>query len=143
MISEKSNRILLWFNLILLIVITSAVVTFIVMKSTDRRKAADTGVINSMDLLRNELNLTDDQYKKALMENDRTVRTYNLILDMICETNVSMIEELAREQSNPEVLDSLVNKIGVLSTSLRRHTTDYFMNLKSICNEVISGMTPE
>lgn len=133
MIPEKSNRILLWFNLILLIVITSAVVTFLVIRAADNRADDETGMINSMDLLRKELDLTNDQYSKVLVENDRTVRTYNLVLDMMCETNVAMIEELAREDSDPEVLDSLARKIGVLSTSLRRHTTDYFMNLKDIC----------
>jgi hypothetical protein len=135
MIPEKSNRILLWFNMIILLVITSAVVTFFVMKSSGEKAKKDTGVINSMDLLRKELNLTDDQYRKVLVENDRTIRTYNLVLDMMCETNVSMIEELAKENSDPAVLDSLARKVGFLSTSLRRHTTDYFINLKSICDE--------
>lgn len=135
MIPEKTNRILLWFNLILLIVIISASVTFLVMKTSDNKASDDTAVINSMDLLRKELKLSGDQYKKVLVENDRTVRTYNLVLDMMCETNVAMLEELSRHDSDPEVLDSLARKIGVLSTSLRRHTTDYFVNLKRICNE--------
>jgi hypothetical protein len=135
MIPEKSNRILLWFNLILLLVIISAVSTFFVMKASDKKADDTSGVINSMDLLRKELNLSKEQYKKVLVENDRTVRTYNIVLDMMCETNVAMIEELAKKDSDPEVLDSLARKIGTLSTSLRRHTTDYFMNLKSICDE--------
>ncbi|MEZ5021241.1 MAG: hypothetical protein R2756_14195 [Bacteroidales bacterium] len=135
MIPEKSNRILLWFNLIILMVIISAVGTFFVMKSSEKKADDSSGVINSMDLLRKELNLTNDQYKKVLVENDRTVRTYNLVLDMMCETNVAMIEELSREDSDPQVLDSLARKIGTLSTSLRRHTTDYFINLKGICDE--------
>lgn len=125
----------MWLNLILLIVIISASATFLVMKTSDNQTSDDAGVINSMDLLRKELKLSGDQYKKVLVENDRTVRTYNLVLDMICETNVAMIEELSRQDSDPAVLDSLARKIGVLSTSLRRHTTDYFMNLKSICTE--------
>lgn len=135
MIPEKTNRILLWLNLVLLLVITSAAVTFFVMKSTNEKSRADTGVINSMDLLREELGLTDAQYKKVLVENDRTTRTYNIVFDMMCEANVAMIEELAKENSDPAVLDSLARKVGNLSTSLRRHTTDYFMNLKGICNE--------
>jgi enolase len=105
------------------------------MKSTNEKVKADTGVINSMDLLRKELGLTDDQYRKVLVENDRTTRTYNIVFDMLCETNVAMIEELAKTNSDPAVLDSLSRKVGTLSTSLRRHTTDYFMNLKGICNE--------
>lgn len=134
MIPEKTNRILLWLNIVLLLVITSAAVTFIVMNSTKEKPVTDTGVLNSMDLLRKELGLTDAQYRKVLVENDRTTRTYNIVFDMMCETNVAMIEELAREDSNPQVLDSLARKVGSLSTSLRRHTTDYFMNLKGICN---------
>lgn len=135
MIPEKTNRILLWFNLILLMVIISAVVTFFVLKTTDTKAEDNSGVINSMDLLRKELNLTDEQYKEVLVENDRTIRTYNIVFDMMCETNVAMIEEMAKEDSDPIVLDSLSRKIGTLSASLRRHTTDYFMNLKGICDD--------
>ncbi|MCA1740884.1 MAG: hypothetical protein LC630_00115 [Bacteroidales bacterium] len=135
MIPEKTNRILLWFNLILLLIITSAVVTFLVMKVSAEKSTNDTGVINSMDMLRKELSLSDEQYRKVLVENDKTIRTYNIVFDLMCETNVAMIEELAKENSDPAVLDSLSRKVGTLSTSLRRHTTDYFMNMKSICNE--------
>lgn len=133
MIPEKTNRILLWLNLILLVLIGSAIITFIVMSSRSTKASSESGVINSMTMLRSELNLTDEQYKKVLVENDKTVRTYNIVLDMMCETNVAMIEELAKPTSDRQVLDSLSKKIGVLNTSLRRHTSDYFMNLKAIC----------
>jgi hypothetical protein len=133
MIPEKTNRILLWLNLILLILIGSAILTFIIMSSRSSKGSSEKGVINSMDLLRSELSLTDEQYKKVLVENDKTIRTYNLVLDMMCETNVAMIEELAKPVSDRQVLDSLAKKIGILNTSLRRHTSDYFMNLKAIC----------
>ena len=43
--------------------------------------------------------------------------------------------ESGKTNSDPAVLDSFSRKVGTLSTSLRRHTTDYFMNLKGICNE--------
>ncbi len=135
MIPEKTNRILLWLNLILILVITSAVVTFLAMKSSGEKQTNNQGVINSMDMLRKELSLSDDQYRKVLVENDKTVRLYNIVFDMMCETNVAMIEELAKQESDPAVLDSLSRKVGILSSSLRRHTTDYFMNLKSICND--------
>ena len=98
MIPEKTNRILLWLNLVLLLVIASAAVTFFVMKSTNEKVKADTGVINSMDLLRKELGLTDDQYRKVLVENDRTTRTYNIVFDMLCETNVAMSGKWQNQQ---------------------------------------------
>ncbi|HUW92037.1 MAG TPA: hypothetical protein VMV74_02650 [Bacteroidales bacterium] len=133
MIPEKTNRILLWLNLVLLLVIGSAIITFILMGASRNPKVTDSGVINSMDMLKSELDLTDDQYNKVLVENDRTLRTYNIVLDMMCETNVAMIEELARTESDPMVLDSLAKKIGTLNTSLRRQTSNYFIRLKSIC----------
>jgi len=133
MVPEKTNRILSWLNLMLLLIIGSAIVTFILMGTRNPVEASESGVINSMDMLRTELNLSEEQYKKVLVENDHTLRTYNIVLDMMCETNVAMIEELARPVSDRAVLDSLAKKIGVLNTSLRRHTSDYFMNLKSIC----------
>ena len=133
MTSEKTNRILLWLNLMLLLIIGSAALTFTVMKSSGNNGADEQAVINSMDMLRRELGLSNEQYSKVLVENDRTLRTYNLVLDMMCETNVQMIEELGKENSDPQVLDSLARKIGTLNTSLRRHTGDYFLHLKEIC----------
>ena len=50
-----------------------------------------------MDMLRKELSLTDEQYRTVLLENDRTIRKYNIVFDMMCETN-AMLEELARGQ---------------------------------------------
>ncbi len=136
MIPERINRILLWLNLVLLLIITSAVVTFLIMRSSSSgRQITDPVAMNSMEMLRTELGLNAEQYRKVLVENDRTLRTYNLVLDMMCETNVAMIEELARPESDPAILDSLAKKIGVLNTSLRRHTSDYFVNLKAICND--------
>lgn len=135
MIPEKTNRILLWFNLIIILIISSAVITFIIMKRSGDRVQDDARGINSVEILRTELGLTDDQYRKVLIENDRTLRTYNLVLDMMCETNVAMIEELAKKESDQEVLDSLARKIGNLNTSLRRQTSDYFMQIKNLCDD--------
>ena len=134
MIPEKTNRILLWLNLIFILIIGSALATFIIMNTSDD-KPADNGDLNSADMLRTELGLSPEQYKVVLVENDRTLRTYNLVLDMMCETNVAMIEELAKEKTDPAVLDSLARKIGALNTSLRRHTGEYFLNLKDICDD--------
>ena len=135
MIPEKTNRIVLWFNLVLILIIGSAIITFIIMNRSDDRVSADKGGITSIEMLRRELSLSDDQYRKVLVENDKTLRTYNLVLDMMCETNVAMIEELAKKESDPAVLDSLARKIGTLNTSLRRHTGEYFLQLKSICDD--------
>jgi hypothetical protein len=133
MIPEKTNRTLLWLNFILLIIICSAIVTFLIMGKSDNSAKNDAGVVNSMDMLKNELDLSADQYQKIIVQNDHTFRLYNLVLDMMCETNVALLEELGKPESDPVVLDSLAHKYGLLSTSLRRHTVDYFVNVKKIC----------
>jgi hypothetical protein len=133
MIPEKTNRTLLWLNFILLIIICSAIITFLTMGKSDTSSSGETGVVNSMDLLKKELNLSEEQYQKVIIQNDHTFRTYNLVLDMMCETNVALLEELGKPESDPMVLDSLARKYGLLSTSLRRHTVDYFVNIKNLC----------
>ena len=133
MISEKQNRTLVWLNIIMLIVISSALVTYIILGRSEGPSVAGSSSVTSMDLLKEELDLTPEQYQKVLVQNDRTFRTYNLVLDMMCETNVALLEELGKPEADPVVLDSLAKKYGVLSTSLRRHTIDYFINIKSIC----------
>ncbi len=135
MISEKNNRTILWLNFILLIVITSAIVAYVVMGNRTTVTTSDTNGVTSLEMLKKELNLDQAQYQKVLVQNDHTFRTYNLVLDMMCETNVAILEELSKPEADKAALDSLAKKYGVLSTSLRRHTIDYFVNLKNICTE--------
>jgi hypothetical protein len=132
---EKTNRILFWLNLLLLIIICSAITTFVVMTSTNKSTANNSGVINSMSRLKEELALTDEQYEKVNLLNDKTIRLYNIVMDMMCQANLEMLEELSRNDFNSSKLDSLAKNYGVLNTSLRRHTIEYFKNVKSICNE--------
>ncbi len=133
--SDKTNHILLWLNLLLLVIISSAIITFIVMSGTDAKTGNKTQVINSLSLLKDKLDLTDEQCDKINTLNDKTLRLYNIVMDMMCETNVEMLEELSRDDFNSVKLDSLARKYGLLNTSLRRHTIEYFKNVKSMCNE--------
>jgi hypothetical protein len=133
MISEKGNRIMAWLNLIFLIIIGSAFLTYIILNRKDNSVNTLPEKVSSTELLKSELNLTKEQYQKVLVQNDRTFRNYDIIADMMCETNVRMLEELSKQTPDEAVLDSLAKRYGTLSTSLRKRTVDYFMNLKSIC----------
>jgi hypothetical protein len=133
--AERTNRILLWLNLLLLIIISSAIITFIVMSKVNPGSGNKSGVINSMTMLKDELALTDEQFAKVNLLNDKTLRLYNIVMDMMCQDNLEMLEELSRNNSNSTKLDSLAKNYGILNASLRRYTIDYFKNVKSICNE--------
>jgi hypothetical protein len=63
--AERTNRILLWLNLLLLIIISSAIITFIVMSKVNPGSGNKSGVINSMTMLKDELALTDEQFAKV------------------------------------------------------------------------------
>jgi len=133
MISEKHNRTLIWLNFILLIVVSSAFAAYFIVSRPDNSAGSDGKGVNSMEMIRSELDLTTEQYQKVLVQNDRTFRLYNLVLDMMCENNVALLEELSKPEVNAIALDSLARKYGVLSSSLRKHTIDYFVNVKNIC----------
>jgi hypothetical protein len=133
MISEKGNRTLIWLNLILLVIVVSAFLTYIFLGKSDSSATIKTESVASTELLKKELGLSKEQYQKILVQNDRTFRNYDLVADMMCEVNVTMLEELSKPEPNVMVLDSLAHKYGVLTSSLRKRTIDYFMNLKGIC----------
>lgn len=134
---KKINRSLKWLNILLLVINVSAISAFLV--RTGGGKAEDktetSSEIASLEFLKAELLLSDEQYQQAVILNERTFRTYHLLVDLICEANVGMLEELSKEDNDQHALDSIAKKVGNLNTSLKRETIRHFQNIRSICDE--------
>lgn len=134
---KKINRSLKWLNILLLVINVSAITAFLVRtggsETTDR--SGTSSELASLQFLKTELSLSDEQYQEAVILNERTFRTYHLLVDLICEANVGMLEELSRDDCNQHALDSIARKVGNLNTSLKRETIRHFLNIRSICNE--------
>ncbi|HDJ34479.1 MAG TPA: periplasmic heavy metal sensor [Bacteroidetes bacterium] len=130
----KVNRSIRWLNYLLLIINLTALCTLIFFRphhEPDRENLQ----VTSLEFLREELGLTGEQYQEVVRLDETTYRTYHLIIDLLCEANIELLEELAKETPDQEVLDRLTRKIGNLNTSLKKATIRHFDHIRSICNE--------
>ncbi len=130
----KRQRITKWLNIFLLVINISAISTIIAMNQVDAPEVI-TGQFNSDEFLRQELNLTDDQFKTISELDAKIFRIYQSILDMQCEEQFKLLNELLLDDPSQGRLDSLAVKIGQLHTGVKRQTIKHFLNIKSIVDE--------
>ncbi len=137
MSSEKKSRAIRWLNMVLLVINLTVIATILIQAYVAKPKPVSnvSGSVASLDFLRQELDLTDEQYRELAIMNDKTFRAYNIVVDMLCETNLSLLEEIIKEDSDQEVLDALIRRIGTLNSSLKRETVKHFLAVKSVCDE--------
>ena len=130
----KKHRITKWLNIFLLTINISAFVTILYLNKQTTSSAND-DKFSSDEFLKEELNLTEEQYQTISTLDAKIYRTYQMLLDMQCEANFKMLDELSREDPSLERLDSIAKTTGKLHTALKRQTIKHFMNIKSICDE--------
>lgn len=92
------------------------------------------GASFSSDLfLKEELKLSDEQYKALTRLDGDVFRSYQLLLDKQCELNFGLLYELSAEQPSKSNLDSIAERIGHYQTLLKKQTIRHFMNVRSLC----------
>ena len=129
----KKERIIKWLNIFLLIINVSAFVTFLMMNW--QTSAEHNEKFSSDELLRTELGLTPEQFRKVSALNNDVFRLYQVYLDKKCEMNFELVDELSSEIPSDLKMDSLSNRIGQLDAALKKQTVRHFKNVKSVCNE--------
>lgn len=130
----KRQRIMRWLNIFLLIINVSAVATIMLMSSTDP-ELDGSAQFSSDEFLREQLNLTDEQYREISEMDAKIFRVYQSIIDMQCEAQFKLLGELSREQPDREYMDSLVMNIGRLQSGLKRQTIKHFTNIRSVVDD--------
>ncbi len=129
----KVNRAIRWFNYLLLIINLAALFTLIFFRQTGT--AAEKNEVSSLEFLRDELGLTDDQYQEVIRLDEATFRAYHLVVDLLCEANIELLEEMSKDMPDQEVIDKLTKKIGTLNTTLKKETVKHFEHVRSICDD--------
>lgn len=136
----KRQRIVRWLNIFLLIINISAIATMLLMSGTPAHVNASADVnasaqFSSDEFLRKRLNLTDEQYRDISEMDAKIFRVYQSIIDMQCENQFKLLNELSKEEPDREVMDSLVVNIGRLHTGLKRQTIKHFTNIRSVVDD--------
>lgn len=132
--AQKKQRITKWLNIFLLIINVSAIITILLAgQSTTEHGIPDQ--FSSDEFLRKELKLSDEQFKEISELDAKIFRVYQNIIDMQCEMQFKLLDELTQEEPNLAYMDSLATTIGRLHMGLKRQTIKHFMNIRSIVDE--------
>lgn len=131
----KQQRIFGWLNVFLLVINISAFVTILFMNNSGLSSKSENSQYRSDEFLREELKLSDEQFRTLTKLDGDVFRSYQLLLDKQCEFNFNMLEELSLDNPSKEYLDSIAYRIGHYQTLLKKQTVRHFLNVRSVCNE--------
>ena len=130
----EKHRITKWLNIFLLIINLSALGTILFMNGS-KSNAPLSDQFSSDEFLREHLKLTDEQYTEISELDAKIFRVYQSMIDMQCESQFKMLNELSQDDPSMQKLDSLAQNIGRFQTGIKRQTIKHFINIKSIVDE--------
>ena len=129
-----TTRLIRLLNYALLVVNVTALATLLFLNRTveDKESARD---IRSVRFLQEQLDLTNEQFNEIMAMSERTFQRYNRTLDLICQTNIKLLEEMAKQDPDQDMLRRHTGLIGRLHTNLQNLTVEYFDMVRGICSE--------
>jgi hypothetical protein len=132
--TSKKHKIISWLNLFLLVINISAFTTILFLNKQNNVIGNENKKFSSDEFIRKELKLNPRQFKEVSAMDNNVFRSYQLLLDMHCETNFDLLDELSSEHPSKVRLDSMANRIGKIKGAITRQTIRHFLNIRSICN---------
>jgi len=142
MAKTTTYRTLVWIIVILLATNLSMGITFLYHKQHDK-KAAQRTVESTIEVpsdqrtrfFREQLNLAPEQVDQFRELNRNYNRTAWEITHQLESLRAEMVEEMGKPEANKQRLDEITKEIGELHTRLKNVTIDYYMGMKTTCNE--------
>ncbi len=130
----KKHKVIRWLNIFLLVINISAFTTILFLNKQNNVRIVNNSKFSSDEFLKKELKLDEKQFKEVSTMDNNVFRSYQLILDMQCETNFGLLDELSTAHPSKARLDSMALRFGRLNGTLKRQTIRHFLNIRSICN---------
>jgi len=131
--ASKKDRIIQWLNIFLLVINISAFGTILLLNRQTPVKSLDK--YNSDEFLRDELKLSDEQFRKIALLDSEVFRIHQTLLDIEFAPNFRLVEEMTSASPSKARMDSIAQNIGKLHAGLKKQTIKHFDNIKSICDE--------
>ena len=142
MVKTTTYRMLVWVIVILLATNLSMAVTFLYHKQQDKKAAQQTEesavevpTEQRTRFFREQLNLSVEQVNQFRELNRNYNRTARDITFQLEKLRSEMVEELGKTEPVKEKLDEITKSIGELHTQLKNATIDYYMGLKTVCDD--------
>jgi len=123
-----------WLNVFLLVINISAISTILLTNSSSPA-VVESDQFSSDEFLREALDLSNEQFRQISEMDAKIFRVYQSVIDMQCEEQFKLLNELTQEVPNAQYMDSLATNIGRLHTGIKRQTIKHFMNIKTIVDD--------
>ncbi len=142
MMKKPAYRSLVWIIAILTATNLSMGISFLYHKQQDKKfmnqieeAAIKVPSERRTRFFREQLNLDADQLIRFRELNRNFNKTAWQISHQLEVLRREMVQELGRKNSNKKVLKSISSEIGELHSELKDKTIDYYLGMKSVCNE--------
>jgi len=132
--TQKKHKVIRWLNIFLLVINISAFTTILFLNRQNNVISTENSKFSSDEFIKKELKLNDKQFKEVSKLDNKVFRSYQLLLDMQCETNFGLLDELSSEHPSKVRLDSMAKRIGDMKGAITRQTIRHFLNIRKICN---------
>ena len=142
MVKTTTYRTLIWVIVILVATNLSMGITFLFHKQQDLKAtkqvqeiAIEVPTEQRTRFFREQLNLTTDQvdqFRELNRNFNHTAREISLQLESL---RAGMVDEMGKPEADKQRLDEITKEIGELHTQLKNVTIDYYMGMKTACNE--------
>ncbi len=142
MVKTTTYRTLIWIIVILLATNLSMAITFLYHKQQDKKAAQQTEestievpAEQRTRFFREQLNLNQEQVTQFRELNRNYNRTAREITFQLEKLRSEMVEELGKTEPAKEKLDEITKTIGELHTQLKNVTIDYYLGMKTVCDD--------
>lgn len=142
MVKTTTYRTLVWVIVILVATNLSMGITFLFHKQQDlkatkqvQETAIEVPTEQRTRFFREQLNLTQEQvnqFRELNRNYNRTARDITIQLEIL---RARMVDEMGKPEADKQRLDEITTEIGGLHTKLKNITIDYYMEMKTTCND--------
>ena len=132
MTTGSKNKLFYWFNIIFLMVNT-ALLVFLWQNTSREQPAENTSQELNMEFLREELELTDEQYAQLMELDQQVLKRHETVLKLLCQNRYRLLHELAKPEPSMEELTNTARSVGFLHRALKKQTIYHLLNVKKIC----------
>lgn len=143
MITQTKYRLLIWLVFILFAMNLSTIASLVyhtrqTKKQTTTQQASDQSVVKAEQgarFFREQLNLNPAQTNRFREINREYNHTAHNIANDLEQLRLIMVEAMGKTESDTVRLNTICREIGHQHEQLKKLTVDYYLKMKSSCNE--------
>jgi len=130
----NKNRLIFWLLLFLVVINISALVTFFLYYSGQKKQSAENAGESSFRVFQKELSLTPIQSEKVCSINAQHRSRSEPISSALKEKRSELLEELSTENPDTLLLTKYAEEIGALQKELQLASIRQYLDLKVVCD---------